>query len=336
MQQKSSKNKGSDPQDNNDVRLIKANAWVGEKLGIDRVNLRPVSGDASFRRYFRLQSKQRSYILMDAPPEQENSRPFVDIAGRLRAAGLCAPRIHHFDYEQGFGLLQDFGDLLYREVLTPENVDTYFPDLFHALKGLATRVDCTGLPEYDNELLQTELDLFTDWYLLKHCKHKLNARENELWHALCKTLRSSALAQPQVFVHRDFHSCNLLFQAGQDPAIIDFQDGVSGPLSYDLVSLLWDRYVRWPRSRLESWMRDFHKLLQLDTDPAEWQRWCDFMGLQRNLKIVGIFARLHYRDEKAGYLEMIPNFYQYLLDVLPLYPELEEFQRILQGQKCAP
>jgi aminoglycoside/choline kinase family phosphotransferase len=318
-----------------DQRQRAAAAWAAEFLGVDAVQLQPVSGDASFRRYFRLDTADGTAILMDAPPQQENSRPFVDVAGRLRRAGLNAPAVLQFDFEQGFGLLEDFGDTLYRELLNEQSVDEFFPDLFAVLEGMALRVDAGGLPGYDNHLLQSELDLFTDWYLQRHRGRPLEGQERNVWVSVCAKLVESASRQPQVFVHKDFHSCNLL-QTARGPGVIDFQDGVCGPVSYDLVSLLWDRYIAWPRERLEDWMLQLRLQLAPTIDAGEWIRCCDWMGLQRNLKIVGIFARLRYRDEKSGYLEMIPRFYDYLLDVTPRYPEFNDLHRLLDSPECAP
>ncbi|MGK2924528.1 MAG: aminoglycoside phosphotransferase family protein [Lysobacterales bacterium] len=313
--------------------------WAAGALELPAVTLRPVAGDASFRRYFRLQHGGGSLILMDAPPDREDSRPFVDIARRLRAAGLNAPEILRFDFKRGFGLLEDFGDTLYREIFDAKSVDVLMPGLMDLLEGMAARVDCAGLPDYGAPTLQAELDLFTDWYLEHHRERPLRGSERALWAALCDRLIASATAQPQVFVHKDFHSCNLL-QTPRGPGLIDFQDGLRGPLSYDLVSLLWDRYIAWPRERLEGWMEQARQRLGPGIDPgiepAEWVRRCDWMGLQRNLKIVGIFARLHYRDGKRGYLEMVPRFYRYLLEVLPRYPEFRPFQSLLEQTECAP
>jgi aminoglycoside/choline kinase family phosphotransferase len=318
-----------------DVRAQEAAQWAGQRLQINPPDLEPVSGDASFRRYFRIREGGHSLILMDAPPDKEDSRPFIDIASRLRDAGLRAPEIHHFDLHSGFGLIEDFGDTLYREVLTAENGVDLLPDLFNLLEKLARDVDTRGLPNYDSQRLQDELDLFTDWYLARDRQIRFSGRELETWQALCRTLLQSAESQPQVFVHRDFHSCNLL-HTPLGPAVIDFQDGLRGPLSYDLVSLLWDRYIPWPRQQLEAWMTECHRRLQPGCSEAEWIRACDWMGLQRNLKIVGIFARLHYRDGKRGYRSMIPRFYGYVDDVLSRYPEFLAFRQLLEDTQCAP
>jgi len=320
---------------NPDKRQRAAASWAAAVLGLEQVRLAAVSGDASFRRYFRIETGGRSVILMDAPPEKENSAPFIDIAGRLRSAGLNAPEIVRFDLDRGFGLLEDFGDTLYRELISADSVNSLFRELFSLLDGMARRVDARGLPLYGEAALSQELDLFRTWYLGQHRQRPLRGGEVKIWEGVCRALVDSALEQPQVFVHKDFHSSNLLQTAG-GPGIIDFQDGVRGPVSYDFVSLIWDRYLAWPRERLESWMKDIHATLPVNCSPGEWVRYCDWMGLQRNLKIVGIFARLQHRDGKDGYVEMIPRFYQYLLDVLPRYPQFHEFRLLLEQNECAP
>jgi len=319
-----------------DSRLFAARTWAREILGHHAFELSPMVQDASFRRYFRLRTNGDTLVLMDAPPRFEDSATFLDIAGRLQQGGLHAPDIFAFDLEQGFGLLEDLGDVLYRELLSPQNADELFPDLFRLLARMAQHVNCRGLPVYDAGRLQAELDLFTDWYLQRHKRRELNDREKLSWKSLCTELISSAAGQPSVFVHRDFHCSNLLYLQDQSPGIIDFQDAVEGPLSYDFVSLLWDRYIAWPRRQLEVWMDSFRSMVAPEVDPGAWMRWCDLMGLQRNLKIVGIFSRLHYRDGKPGYLQMIPRFYQYVLDVLPRYPGFRDFLDLLERPECAP
>lgn len=321
-----------------DARAERGQAWAEAELGCGGLVREPVAGDASFRRYFRLREADgpgdRSWVLMDAPPDRENSQPFLEVDRRLRKAGLAAPEIVAEDLPEGYLLLEDFGDTLLREVLDERSVDAWFPRLFDLLERMATAVDPQGLPPYDRGRLLTELELFPRWYLNTHRGIQLGCTDWDLWEALCARLIGSALEQPQVFVHRDFHSCNLLAVPGGSHeggriGIIDFQDAVRGPLTYDFASLVWDRYIAWPRDRLEHWMEEFRTRVAPDTDPGTWKRWCDWMGLQRNLKIVGIFARLHHRDGKAGYLEMIPRFWGYLRDVLPRYPEFEAFDELL-------
>jgi aminoglycoside/choline kinase family phosphotransferase len=180
------------------------------------------------------------------------------------------------------------------------------------------------------------MDLFPDWYLRKHRPAMPGKAFDSIWDEVCGVIISSALAQPQCFVHRDFHSCNLLRVSDDDIGIIDFQDGVTGPISYDLVSLLWDRYIRWPRTKIETWVEQFRKELELDIDTAAWLRFCDLMGLQRNLKIVGIFARLNYRDGKRAYLDLIPRFYEYVTDTLGRYPEFSALLNFMEDDRCAP
>ncbi len=313
-----------------DQRLEAARNWLAEHLDDQTFRLAPISGDASFRRYFRVSMSNSSVILMDAPPDQEDSRPFTDIAARLKNAEISSPEVYYFDHELGFGLLEDLGDQLYHDLIEPAEPDQYIPPLFDTLQRMAERVDATGLPEYDDRLLRQELELYPDWYLAAHKGTPLTQKERMEWEALCGLLISSANEQPQRFVHRDFHSCNLMRRAPGEPAVIDFQDAVLGPVSYDFVSLIWDRYVSWPRPQLEQWMSDYHDRMQVAENLAQWVRWCDWMGLQRNLKIVGIFARLHYRDGKDGYLEMIPRFHRYVLDVLPRYPEFRRFIPLLE------
>jgi aminoglycoside/choline kinase family phosphotransferase len=318
-----------------DERKQAAAHWASEMMNTGPVHLEPVSGDASFRRYFRFTTDDGPVILMDAPPEKENSAPFIDIADRLRKAGLRAPAILEFDLQLGFGLLEDFGDTLYRDLINEQSAGLLFPDLFDILDGMARHANTKGLPLYDHSALSVELDLFKTWYLELHKNRAMNEVEKSVWLNVCELLIRSAREQPQVFVHKDFHSCNLL-QTGTGPGIIDFQDGLRGPISYDFVSLVWDRYIAWPRERIEGWMQQIHRKLPIECSLQDWVRYCDWMGLQRNLKIVGIFARLRHRDGKQGYVEMIPRFYQYLLDVLPRYPEFNDFHQLLEQKKCAP
>ena len=318
-----------------DPRKYAAARWAAGVTGQKSVALKPVSEDASFRRYFRFTADRRPVVLMDAPPEKENSAPFIDIAARLRSAGLHAPEVYAFDLERGFCLLEDFGDTLYRELISEDSADTIFMELLKVLDGMARRVDTAQLPEYDEHVLLQELNLFRTWYLGRHLNRAADPHEDALWNGVCRLLIDSAREQPQVFVHKDFHSCNLL-QTPSGPGIIDFQDGLLGPVSYDFVSLVWDRYIAWPRERVEYWMQQAREVLPVTVSASQWVRYCDLMGLQRNLKIVGIFARLWHRDKKEGYIEMIPRFYRYLLDVMPRYPEFREFLELLEQPECAP
>lgn len=318
-----------------DQRLDHARRWLLD-LGVDiQSEFLDIAGDASFRRYFRLTADGESRVLMDAPPP-EDVNPFIDIARRLRNAGLYTPEILHADWHHGYLLLEDLGDELYRGILNKDSVDTLFPGLFQILKTFALQVDTSGLPEFSVSKLRRDLNLFPEWYLGYHRTAMPLDQFDAVWNEFSNTIIQSALDQPQCFVHRDFHSCNLLRTEAGDIGIIDFQDGVSGPLSYDLISLIWDRYIAWPRDRIESWIEQFRLDLKLDMEPALWLRYCDLMGLQRNIKIVGIFARLYYRDGKQGYLEMIPRFYDYVTDTLRRYPEFKQMSAIMEDSRCVP
>ena len=319
-----------------DSRLKNARDWL-QGLGLNiQSDFVSVAGDASFRRYFRVQVNGESRVLMDSPPPSLDIRPFIDVDHRLISAGLHAPEIFYQDRDNGYLLLEDLGDDLYRNLLNSKNADSIFPDLFEVLKTFALEVDTTGLPDFDPGKLQRDMDLFPDWYLSKHRKTLKRVQLDRVWQGFCEQIIEAALQQPQCFVHRDFHSCNLL-KCGDEPlGIIDFQDAVIGPITYDFISLIWDRYITWPRDQLEIWMEEIRLLFKLDIEPAQWRRYCDLMGLQRNFKIVGIFARLYYRDGKIGYLEMIPRFYEYITSTLRHYPEFAEVLFIMEQTECAP
>ena len=316
-----------------DPRYRQLQQWVGsvvENLPIHPsgaakgilMNWQAVTGDASARRYFRVSYCDQSYIVMDAPPPQEALGPFIDIAGRLQASGLHAPSIFAADSEAGFLLLEDFGQTLFQSLLAADQGQCLFDQVSPLLSVMAKNTAADGLPLYNATRLQAELDLFPQWFAQQHLGQGFSRSEQVDWRFLCDQLIASAEAQPQVFVHRDFHSCNLHQLKNGGVGIIDFQDAVLGPLSYDLVSWLWDRYITWPRSALETWIEQARLVLAPDISASQWLRYCDFMALQRNLKIIGIFARLHYRDNKDGYLAMTPRFIDYVLDLLPRYPEL--------------
>ncbi|MCW8926304.1 MAG: phosphotransferase [Xanthomonadales bacterium] len=317
-------------------RLDQARAWL-RSVGVEiQSGFRNVAGDASFRRYFRLNADGDTRILMDAPPPAEDTRPFIDVTQRLRTAGLQAPEVLKANTKLGFLLLEDLGDDLYREFLDTQNGKDHFPVLFEVLRKLASKVDAGGLPVYDKALLRTEMDLFPDWYLGCHRQSMPRKEFDVIWDRFCNQVIESALQQPCCFVHRDFHSANLLKAPGGSVGIIDYQDAVKGPVTYDFISLVWDRYVTWPRPQIEVWMEQYRQLLGVPVPPGQWRRYCDLMGVQRNIKVVGIFARLHYRDGKTGYLEMIPRFYEYVTDTLRCYPEFSEMLELLEQTECAP
>jgi hypothetical protein len=319
-----------------DPRLDAAQLWLEGLYQQVGSYWQPVTGDASHRRYFRVQVNGESRIVMDAPPYKEDATRFVEIAARLRACGLHAPEIIASDLTAGYVLLEDLGDELYRDLIDENSVQDLFEEAFPALAVMANQADCSGLPAYTEDLLYDEMYWFVDFYLNRHRHFTLNHAQRESWARLCDALAASALEQPTVFVHKDIHSCNLLKTVANSPGIIDFQDAVAGPLSYDFVSLVWDRYIRWPRARLEGWMEQFRLLLDPELEPETWVRWCDLMSLQRNIKIVGRFAILDYKEGKAGYVDMIPRFYQYILDVLPRYPQFADVAAWIRNPECAP
>ena len=312
--------------------------WAEQQLGGSNIALTPASGDASFRRYFRVQHRGESYILMDAPPGKEDCGPFVRISRMLLELGLHVPQILAEDTSQGFLLLSDLGNRLYLDELDESSVDRLYGD---ALSALATLQSCgpagDSLPAYDRKLLLTEMSLFTDWLLRTHLEMTLDAGERERLQEEFEVLVANALEQPAVCVHRDFHSRNLMISNYHNPGILDYQDAVVGPVSYDLVSLLRDCYISWPRERVEAWVLGYYELAQQmgilrpgDVDEAGFLRWFDLMGVQRHLKAAGIFARLNHRDGKPGYLADIPRTLGYVQEVCSRYPELANLGRITQ------
>ncbi|OGI39006.1 MAG: aminoglycoside phosphotransferase [Candidatus Muproteobacteria bacterium RBG_16_62_13] len=304
-------------------------------------DLRPASADASFRRYFRVTLGGESYIVMDAPPEKEDSRPYVAIAQRLHALGLNVPRLLEFDLGQGFLLLSDLGERLYLPYLSEATVERLYGDALGALIVLQTGTYAEGgipgfLPDYDEALLLRELELFRDWYLVRHLGLALSRSQQHVLEDAFGILIRSARAQPQVWVHRDYHSRNLLVTGQNNPGIVDFQDAVRGPVTYDLVSLLRDCYIAWPRARVEDWVKGYHDLarqsgIPVGEDDVQFLKWFDLMGVQRHLKASGIFARLHHRDGKPGYLADIPRTLGYVLEVAARHPELGPLLALLRA-----
>lgn len=310
------------------------------ELGTGDVSITPASSDASFRRYFRVvwTGGETSYIVMDAPPDKEGTEPFVRIARQLLDAGLQVPQVLAADIRQGFLLLSDLGDRPYLDVLDEHNVDHLYADALDALLILQRDVPCdSGLPFYDRALLLQEMELFRDWYLRRLCDVEADTGQYAVLDDIFHQLADAALSQPQVFVHRDYHSRNLMLTTAYNPGILDFQDAVIGPVTYDLVSLLRDCYVAWPRQRVEQWALDYlHRAAKAGIFPcagvsdAQLLRWLDWMGIQRHLKAVGIFVRLWLRDGKPGYLDDIPRTLGYVCEVSARYPELSVLSRLLE------
>ncbi len=310
-------------------RLDCLQQWTRSQLDWPDAELEPASADASFRRYFRVQQGDVSYILMDAPPEKEDCSPFIQVSRMLLALGLHVPEILASDLEQGFLLLSDLGTRLYLDELNDSNADRMYGD---ALGALATLQSCgpdSDLPRYDRKLLLFEMSLFSDWLLGTHLDLKLDETENRNLQQSFDQLADNALEQPQVCVHRDYHSRNLMLSARHNPGILDYQDAVIGPVTYDLVSLLRDCYISWPRQRVEDWALGYFELavqigiLRPDqTNEQQFLKWFDWMGVQRHLKAAGIFARLNHRDGKSDYMQDIPRTLGYVRDVCSRYSEL--------------
>lgn len=308
--------------------------WVSTLQGGQNFTIQPASEDASFRRYFRIHIGNTTYIAMDAPPQYEDSNSFVDIDKLLEAYQLHVPHIYNADLTQGFILLSDLGSTAYLDKLNAGTVDGLYGDALDALFAIQTRVPHDKLPPYDNALLNREMALFRDWFLQTHLGLVLDTATEVILNDTFQCLTENALAQPLVFVHRDYHSRNLMVTGHNNPGILDFQDAVSGPVTYDLVSLLRDCYIAWPDSQVYAWAEAYHsRLVQhglLNIDYAQFQQWFDGMGMQRHLKAIGIFSRLKHRDGKGGYLKDIPRTLSYVLNMCRRYPQLEPFSRLMQ------
>jgi len=309
--------------------------WLSDELGLPPYQIEPASADASFRRYFRVSFSSETRIVMDAPPGKEDIRPFVRIARQLRAIGLNVPEILAEDIGQGFLLLGDLGSRQYLDELNEQSVDRLYGDAMGALATLqACGPSAEELPPYDRKLLWQEMELFSDWLLGQHLNMAPSAEVQQHLQDIYTLLADNALEQPAVSVHRDYHSRNLMVCA-QNPGILDFQDAVYGPLTYDLVSLLRDCYIAWPRERVEAWALGFHDLavehgILGQRQEEQFLRWFDLMGVQRHLKASGIFARLYHRDGKSGYLKDIPRTLGYITEVSARYPELRPLFLLLE------
>jgi len=307
-----------------DQRLQQLTDWVRSER--PSATLAPASADASFRRYFRVLDSGNSWIAMDAPPEKESLDSFIDITHRLLQADIQAPDIHQQSLEHGFLLLSDLGRTPYLDVLNSNTADAMYHDAVTALVKVQ-QADITGLPTYDAALLQQEMSLFPEWFLGTHLDITLSEAEQKDLNDIFNCLIESAQQQPQVFVHRDYHSRNLMVTEQQNPGVIDYQDAVLGPVTYDLVSLLRDCYIAWPEHQVRAWVQQYQALATEQSiieavDMDTFYQWFDWMGLQRHLKVLGIFARLSHRDGKQAYLNDLPLTLSYVLSVAKRYPEM--------------
>jgi aminoglycoside/choline kinase family phosphotransferase len=326
-----------------DVRLERLRPWLRAQLQglyqawgwgeVPEGELTPASSDASFRRYFRWATPERSFIVMDAPPPQENCKPFVDIAALLASADVHVPQIHGQDLEQGFLLLSDMGRQTYLDMITPDNADPLFADAIGALLKLQQLPMTAPLPSYDEALLRRELELFPEWYVQRHLGIRFTDQQQAQWEAASRVLIDSALAQPKVLVHRDYMPRNLM-ASQPNPGVLDFQDAVYGPVTYDVTCLFKDAFLSWPEARVSDWLSNYWRTARAQGVPvqetlADFLRASDLMGVQRHLKVIGIFARICHRDGKPRYLADVPRFFTYIRAVVKRRPELAELGVLL-------
>lgn len=314
-----------------DVRLGALRAWLAARVTQD-FTITPASADASFRRYFRVTAGSRSWIAMDAPPQSEDCRPFVRVAELMREAGVNAPRVEALDLKEGFLLLTDFGDTTYLTALRNGAADRLFADATDALIKWQLASRPAVLPPYDEALLRRECDLFPQWYIARHLGLALTGAQQRVLDETIGLLVAAALAQPSVYVHRDFMPRNLMVTE-PNPGVLDFQDAVHGPITYDIVSLMRDAFVSWEEERVLDWtVRYWEKArragLPVTADFGAFYRDFEWMGLQRHLKVLGIFARIQYRDGKGGYLQDTPRFVRYARTVAQRYGELTPLARL--------
>lgn len=323
-------------------RLKKLSQWVQQQAADQEMQvaqeLEPVSGDASFRRYFRARGETGSWIAVDAPPEHEDCEPFIAIAQGWLAQGVPVPRVIASDLDQGFMLLDDFGDQLLLSVLDERSVEAHYTQALELLRQIQ-RTTNPQLPPYDRVMLAREMALFPEWFLTRLLGLELSEDEYKLIGLMARLLIESAQSQPQVSVHRDYHARNLMLREDGGIGVIDFQDAVQGPVTYDLVSLLRDCYIDWTDEQVRFWSEAFRQRLLKDGieagEPGLFQQQFDLMGMQRHLKVLGIFSRLWLRDGKEGYLDDLPRTLSYVYRASARYEELDTFTRWLE-QRVIP
>lgn len=333
-----------------DQRLLDLSAWLDQQLPelfarcgwgeVPTAELTAASSDASFRRYFRWQGGEHSLIVMDAPPPQEDCRPFVKVAQMLDEAGVHVPQVLAADLDRGFLLLTDLGRQTYLDVIDAGNADQLFDDAIEALLKFQLQPLAQSMPAYDEALLRRELQLFPEWYVQRHLGHALSEAQQVAWERICRLLIDSALAQPRVLVHRDYMPRNLMISE-PNPGVLDFQDAVLGPVSYDITSLFKDAFLSWPEPQVRAWLEVYWgraraEGVALPESFEEFLRTSDLMGVQRHLKVIGIFARICHRDGKPRYLADVPRFFAYIEAVLARRPELGELRQLIAELPKAP
>ncbi len=315
---------------NKDARLQQLTHWIQQDIPNARIEV--ASADASFRRYFRIiddnshdsTQNNKTLIAMDAPPAHEDCAPFIDITQRLHKAGVHVPKIIKHDLQQGFILMEDLGNTPYLDKLNDNSADALYGDALNALLKIQ-QADTQGLPEYDERLLQEEMQLMPEWFLKTHLGITPTSEQQKIIDRTLTVISTLVLQQPQAFVHRDYHSRNLMITSQDNPGVIDYQDAVLGPVSYDLVSLLRDCYIHWPNEKIAKWVRNYQTQLEAEglinkVPEATFIQWFDIMGLQRHIKVLGIFARLNHRDGKTNYLNDLPLTLHYVMQTGNKYP----------------
>jgi N-acetylmuramate 1-kinase len=307
------------------LRSVQRLIWAQNALDDAGFSLESASADASFRSYWRGQSAGTSWIVMDAPPDREDTGPWLAMARRLTEAGLNAPLIRAVDAENGFVLMSDLGSRLFLPELDESSADRLYGQALDALLRMQLQVPCDDLPAYDESRLVAEMELMPTWFFERHLGFTPGCEQWDVIELAFRALVGNATGQTQVFVHRDYHSRNLMIADGDRPGILDFQDAVRGPMTYDLVSILRDCYIEWPDQRVYRWVEDYRQRAEaaglMTGNPERFRRAFDLMGLQRHLKVLGIFCRLYYRDGKAGYLQDLPLVWRYTRDIGRRYPE---------------
>ncbi len=335
-------------------RIEQIKQWLSQKYQADIDRFEPASSDASFRRYFRVsfqnsvfeEPPQQSFIVMDAPPDKEALTPFIDIDRQIERVGVNVPHIYAINRDAGFILMSDLGNTPYLSMLCTDSGDDWaeklYSDAMSALLVMQRAIQRdsfvamdTQLQDYSSALLRQEMQLLPDWYAKVHCQQELSTADEAVLEQAMNHLIDSALEQPQVFVHRDYHSRNLMYVKEHNPGVIDFQDALLGPITYDLVSLLRDSYIAWPEEQVYDWVEQYREILLrenllTENDRTKFIRWFDWMGIQRQLKVVGIFSRLNYRDGKDNYLNDIPQTLEYLFNVASRYPEFDELLKLIK------
>ncbi|HEV2228528.1 MAG TPA: phosphotransferase [Steroidobacteraceae bacterium] len=326
-----------------DARLALIAEWLSRELRLPATRIEPASSDASFRRYFRVFTGGTTYVVMDAPPQHEDVRPYLKVSQLLESLGVHVPHVHETDAQRGLLLLEDLGTTPYLDRLKAgDDPEPLYRDALAALAAIQLHGGAASreLPPYDHAALERELALMPEWLLARHLALEPSAAERELIAAAFAFLIREGLAQPEVFVHRDYHSRNLMVMSGRNPGVIDFQDALRGPVGYDLVSLLKDCYIAWPRARVVGWVSGYRAQLAAaggaaGASEAEFLRWFDLIGVQRHIKVLGIFCRLWYRDGKAGYLADLPRVLAYVRETCGEYAELEPLGRFLEERVAA-